>query len=82
MSQYRQDQEIDIKKLLPIAGGLAIIIGIILFGSKMTYTVEPGEKAVIFYRLGNGIDKENVKGQGFHFIAPWNDPIIYRIIPN
>ena len=68
------------QKLNPIALiGLFAAIFILLFGTRVTYTVGPGQKAVVFYRFGKGLDKENVKGQGFHFIAPWNEKYIYNV---
>lgn len=79
MSQYRQDQEIDIKKALPMIGIAVLVIGLFLFGTNIYYTVDPGEKAVVFYTLGDGLDKEDVKGQGFHFIAPWNYAVKYNV---
>ena len=68
------------QKLNPIAiVGLFAAIFILLFGTRVTYTVGPGQKAVVFYRFGKGLDKENVKTQGFHFIAPWNEKYIYNV---
>ena len=68
------------QKLSPVAIiGLFAAIFILLFGTRVTYTVEPGEKAVVFYRFGKGLDKEKVKEQGFHFIAPWNEKYIYNV---
>ena len=68
------------QKLNPIAIlGLFAAIFILLFGTRVTYTVGPGQKAVVFYRFGKGLDKENVKNQGFHFIAPWNEKYIYNV---
>ena len=68
------------QKLNPIAIlGLFAAIFILLFGTRVTYTVGPGQKAVVFYRFGKGLDKENVKDQGFHFIAPWNEKYIYNV---
>ena len=63
----------------------AIIIGIVgfvlltLFGSSMFYTIDPGEKGIIFKRFGGGLDKDNIYPQGFHVIAPWNTLHIYDI---
>ena len=70
-----------IKKINPlILLGIFTMIFIVLFGgARIFYTVEPGEKAVVFYRFGNGLDKENVKNQGFHLIAPWNEKYIYNV---
>tara|TARA_B100000579_G_scaffold73258_1_gene56210 strand:- start:43604 stop:44416 length:813 start_codon:yes stop_codon:yes gene_type:complete len=59
--------------------GLFAFIFILLFGTRMTYTVGPGERAVVFHRFGKGLDKDNVKDQGFHLIAPWNERYIYNV---
>lgn len=68
------------KKINPIAMlALFGVMFILLFGTRVFYTVGPGEKAVTFYRFGQGLDKENVKGQGFHVIAPWNEKYIYNV---
>jgi len=68
------------QKLNPLAlVALFSVIFILVFGTRMTYTVGPGEKAVVFYRFGNGLDKDNVKGQGFHLIAPWNEKYTYNV---
>tara|TARA_B110000495_G_scaffold46443_1_gene38497 strand:- start:2487 stop:3299 length:813 start_codon:yes stop_codon:yes gene_type:complete len=55
------------------------VMFVLLFGTRVFYTVGPGEKAVVFYRVGSGLDKENVKDQGLHFIAPWNDKYVYNV---
>ena len=62
-----------------IVMGIAGLIFIVLFGSSMFYTVEPGEKGVIFRKFGGGLDKEFIYGQGFHIIAPWNTLHVYDI---
>ena len=59
--------------------GIAGLIFIVLFGSSMFYTINPGEKAVLFKKFGGGLDKETIYGQGFHVIAPWNDLIDYDV---
>ena len=59
--------------------GLFAFIFILLFGTRMTYTVGPGERAVVFHRFGKGLAKDNVKDQGFHLIAPWNERYIYNV---
>ena len=60
------------QNLNPLAmAGLFAVVFILLFGTQMTYTVGPGEKAVVFKRFGKGLEKDKVKHQGFHFIAPW-----------
>ncbi|MDC0204586.1 prohibitin family protein [Flavobacteriales bacterium] len=59
--------------------GIVGLIFIVLFGSSMFYTVDPGEKGVIFKKFGGGLDKETIYGQGFHIIAPWNTLHIYDV---
>jgi regulator of protease activity HflC (stomatin/prohibitin superfamily) len=55
------------------------LIFIVMFGSSMFYTIEPGEKGVLFEKFGNGLDKETIYGQGFHIIAPWNTMHVYDV---
>ena len=55
------------------------LIFLVLFGSSIFYTVEPGEKGVIFRKFGGGLDKEKIYEQGFHVIAPWNTLHIYDV---
>lgn len=62
-----------------------IILGVIAFillmalSSSLFYTIQPTERAVIFYPFGKGLDKENVIEQGLHMKAPWNDLYVYRV---
>ena len=42
-------------------------------------TIDPGEKAVLFKRFGGGLDTKNLKGEGFHVIAPWNKLYTYDV---
>lgn len=64
------------RTMIMAIGGLIFIV---LFGSSMFYTIEPGEKGVIFKKFGGGLDKENIYGQGFHIIAPWNTLHVYDV---
>tara|TARA_B100001540_G_C15662623_1_gene576370 strand:+ start:147 stop:965 length:819 start_codon:yes stop_codon:yes gene_type:complete len=59
--------------------GIVGLIFLVLFGSSMFYTVEPGEKGIIFRKFGGGLDKETIYGQGFHVIAPWNTLHVYDV---
>ena len=68
------------KKIKPITIILAVAMLVLLFtGSRMTYTLEPGERAIVFYKFTSGLDKEDVKTEGFHFIAPWNTYYRYEV---
>lgn len=68
------------RKLLPF-----IIIGVIalfvLMGisSSIFYTINATQRAVIFYKFGNGLDKEDVIMPGVHMKAPWNEVYIYNV---
>lgn len=59
--------------------GFGVIIFLLLTGGNMFYTVNPGEKAVIFKRFGGGLIKDKVIPQGFHVMAPWNKVYIYNV---
>ena len=58
-------------------GFLGILI--VLFSSRLFYTIPQGFEGYIFYTFGNGLDKENVKGQGFHLKFPWDNLIKYDV---
>ena len=65
------------RKFLPFI--VIIVIGIFIvvsLSSSLFYTIGPAERAVIFYKFGAGLDKENVIAPGFHVKAPWNN--VYR----
>ena len=63
----------------PLIMGVLGLIFIVMFGSSMFHTIEPGEKGVLFEKFGGGLDKEKIYGQGFHIIAPWNTLHIYDV---
>ncbi len=56
----------------------ALVVLLTISGSIFK-TLEPGEAGVVFKRFGGGIDTKDVKGQGFHVIAPWNRLIVYNV---
>lgn len=62
---------------LIVAG--AILIAFILFSISTFITIESGHKGILFRKFGGGLDLENVYGQGFHIIAPWNSMYIYDV---
>ncbi len=81
MNQNRQAQnELNMKKVLPIALLVGAIIILIIFWSKMTVTIGAGKAGVMFNTFGKGIDvTEAPLEEGFHFIAPWNKVYIYSV---
>lgn len=52
------------------------------FASSIFYVIESTERAVIFYKFGKGLDKENVVKPGFGIKAPWNDIYKFDITDN
>ncbi|MCD4746644.1 MAG: prohibitin family protein [Bacteroidales bacterium] len=71
-------EEINLKKVVPIIIIVIAIILLIVFWSRMTVTVEAGHGGVLFRTFGGGIDTEHPFDEGFHFIAPWNKMYIYE----
>ena len=67
-------------RLVPyIVLGIVALIVVLILSSSLFYTIGPSERAIIFYKFGNGLDKENVIGSGFHMKAAWNDVYVYSI---
>ncbi|NOZ45510.1 MAG: prohibitin family protein [Chlorobi bacterium] len=59
-----------------------IVVIIIFFSSSMFYTLQPGERGVIFRRFSTNaekLDKNNIITPGFQVIAPWNDIFVYNV---
>lgn len=56
-----------------------ILIVLLLFGGRMFFIIEAGERGIIFRPYTSGLDTENVYGEGFHVIAPWNELYIYNV---
>ncbi|NOX85704.1 MAG: prohibitin family protein [Chlorobi bacterium] len=71
-------QEFNLKKAIPIIVIVGAIIFIIVFWSRMTVTIGAGHAGVMFKTFGGGIDTTQTYGEGFHFIAPWNNMVIYE----
>ncbi len=81
MNQNKPVQgDINMKKVLPIALIVGLLLLLIIFWSKMTITIGAGEAGVIFNTFEGGINVEEAPlGEGFHFIAPWNKVYIYSV---
>ncbi len=71
-------QELNLKKLAPIAIVILAVVFVIIFWSRMTITVEAGHAGVLFRTFMGGVDTEKTYGEGFHFLAPWNKMIVYE----
>jgi regulator of protease activity HflC (stomatin/prohibitin superfamily) len=59
--------------------GFAAFLGLVLAWNSLTFTIESGEKAVIFRKFQGGLDKDKVYAQGFHIKWPWDDIYVYDV---
>ncbi|MCF6331877.1 MAG: prohibitin family protein [Draconibacterium sp.] len=62
-----------------IVVGVIILIVLLLFGGRMFLIIQAGQRGVVFKPYTTGLDKENIYGEGFHIISPWNDMYIYDV---
>jgi regulator of protease activity HflC (stomatin/prohibitin superfamily) len=68
------------RRFLPfIVLGVIALFVIAGISSSLFYTINATQRAVIFYKFGNGLDKENVIQPGFHTKAPWNEVYVYNV---
>lgn len=62
---------------------VAIIVGIVLVSLiiiiKSSITIDAGEGGVLFKTFGGGVVTDQVYGEGFHIIAPWNHVVVYEV---
>jgi regulator of protease activity HflC (stomatin/prohibitin superfamily) len=47
--------------------------------SSIFYTINATQRAIIFYKFGSGLDKDNVIEPGVHMKAPWNEVFVYNV---
>ena len=59
--------------------GLLALVSLFIFGSQIYTNIQPGQKGVMFYTLGDGLDTEITYGQGMNFYMPWNKMIVYDV---
>lgn len=61
--------------------GLAFVVLILLtaLSNSIFLTLQPGQKGVLFKTFSGGLETENIYGQGFHVIAPWNKMFVYDV---
>jgi regulator of protease activity HflC (stomatin/prohibitin superfamily) len=70
----------DPSKLIRIGVFAFLALMLISVLSNTTFlTIDPGKKGVLFERFSGGLDLENIYGQGFHVVAPWNKMFIYDV---
>ncbi len=73
-----QQQEFDLKKILPIGIVIVAVIFVVIFWSRMTVNIGAGHAGVLFETFSGGVDTTRTYGEGFHFLAPWNEMIQYE----
>lgn len=68
------------RRILPfiIVGVIALFV-LMGLSSSIFYTVNATQRAVIFYKFGEGLNKDNVIYPGVHMKAPWNDVFVYNV---
>jgi regulator of protease activity HflC (stomatin/prohibitin superfamily) len=73
----------DNRKFLPFII-LAVVALFLLFGlsSSIFYTIDAGERAILFKKFQGGLVKDHVIKQGFGMKAPWNDLYVYDVKEN
>jgi len=58
---------------------IAVVLGII-FISKSTITIDSGKAGVLYETFSGGVSVDDAPlDEGFHFIAPWNNVIVYEV---
>ncbi len=67
------------KRTIAIVILAAAFLTLVIAWNSLTYTINTGEKGVIFRKFQGGLDVETVYGQGFHFKWPWDDIFIYNV---
>ena len=68
------------RRLVPlIVLSVIALFVLISISSSIIYTIGPTERAVVFYKFGSGLDKENIKMPGWHMKAPWNEVYVYAV---
>jgi regulator of protease activity HflC (stomatin/prohibitin superfamily) len=68
------------RRILPfIVLGVIALFVLAGISSSLFYTINATQRAVIFYKFGNGLDKDNVIQPGFHTKAPWNEVYVYNV---
>jgi regulator of protease activity HflC (stomatin/prohibitin superfamily) len=83
--RYKQKKTFNLKhmkfnfKTSYIVIAVVILFVLLLFGGRMFLILDAGERGVLFKPYTSGLDKENIYGEGFHIVAPWNKMYIYSV---
>ena len=66
-----------VNPIVIVAG--AILFFLMIVGSNISITINPGERGIIFRKFTTGLDKVNTFAPGFHLVAPWNTIYVYEV---
>ncbi len=58
---------------------VVIVLILLLSGGRMFLILDAGERGVLFKPYTSGLEKENIYGEGFHIIAPWNKMYVFNV---
>ena len=64
------------KKLI---GLIVVLVFVVILIIKSSVTISSGEAGVLFKTFGGGVETSGAYGEGYHFIAPWNNVILYNV---
>jgi len=58
---------------------LLFLFGVVLLADKIFISIPAGHSGVLWERFRGGTDVNNMYGEGFHIIFPWNKMTVYNI---
>ncbi len=58
---------------------VAVFVLLLLFGSRMFYILEPGERAIVFKSLSGTFERDKIVSTGLKIIAPWDKLFKYEV---
>jgi len=58
---------------------IIMVVLLVIIMIKSSVTIKSGQAGVLFETFSGGVDTSAPKGEGFHFIAPWNNVILYNV---
>lgn len=80
MQHQDERPELNFKKASPILFFIGIGVFLLMFGSRITEELQPGEAGFLFKPFNfTKIDTNENYGAGRHFFLPWNEMIIYNV---
>lgn len=62
-----------------IISAIVTFIALLVIWNTSTVTIGSGEGGVLYRQFGGGTVTDQIYGEGFHFIAPWNKMYVYNV---